>query len=304
MNNPFITITIIGFGHVGRLLAYRLLAFGSQYHFLINIIDPARDIKGSFLDISHAAGFHSQHKITLNDFSIMEKSDFIFHCAGPSVPINASRLSIVKESIRMTSDIFENFRSKTDPYIIVISNPVDIVSYHLHQLTGHKVIGTGTLIDTLRMKHCLSGILQVNSDEVETLMLGEHGNSVVWARSLSMVGGEPLNNVLTDEIADQCMDQVLTAATEIKKTQGATYYGVVECGIRILSEILNPSGKILPLSILVPDTIQQLLECREIFFGLPARITSKGVVPVKDFQLNQEELIELKKSARILSDSL
>lgn len=301
MRNQLI-ISVIGLGNVGRSVVYKLLA-DSQHQFLINIIDPSEDISGSFLDLGHAATITGRHRLELNNFELLNTSEFIFHCAGASVPMNSSRLSVVRESIRITDAIFKSFKSEVSPWIIVVSNPVDIISYHTHALTGEKVIGTGTLLDTVRMKYHLSGFVGTRSAEIETMLLGEHGDSLVWLKSTTKIGDRSPTEILSDTEMKQCLTDVKNAASKIKATQGATYYAVADCAIKLMNEVLNPLGDVFPASVLVPDGLKVILECKNMFLSLPVNMTREGV-EVVDFVMNEAELNELKKSAQVLQSQI
>ena len=166
-----INITIVGFGNIGRCILQQLL-YEREHIFNINIIDPGPSLSGSFLDLSHSNALINRHQLSWNSRSYFEISDIIFHCAGPAVPKNSTRLSITKESKEITTSIFKNFRSKVNPFIIVISNPVDVISHLTFQLTGldpQKIIGTGTLLDTIRMKYNLR---QTFPNQKVTIQLG------------------------------------------------------------------------------------------------------------------------------------
>ena len=266
-------------------------------------MDPSSDVSGSFLDLSHAACLDNTHQVVMNNPQLLSESQFIFHCAGASVPLNASRLSVVQESIDITTQIFQDFESKIDPYIIVVANPVDIISYHTYRLTGGKVLGTGTLLDTIRMKYYLQQNLDLVQPNISTILLGEHGDSIAWIRSRSTINGKPLNEVIDDGIAEHCLQQVKQAASKIKETQGATYYAVSDCALRIMNEVLSPTGIVLPLSTLLPPLTQRLLKCQELFFSLPVSIGETEIRPTP-FDCSTDELEALRVSAKVLSERM
>jgi L-lactate dehydrogenase len=298
-----LTISIIGFGNVGKCVLYQLLN-ESKHHFCINIIEPNQSNYGSFLDISHASFIDKQHQLVWNGQNLLAGSDFIFHCAGANIPLNSTRLSVIKESIAITTAIFQNFRSNVNPIIIVIANPVDIISsltYQLTALDASRVIGTGTSLDTIRMNYYIEQVIGNNQKEIETLLLGEHGDSIVLMRSLSFIGKLPLENVIKDELVTHCINRMKNAATIIKETQGATYYAVAKCATSILNNILYFSNTRVPLSVLLPTQLQKRFKCPPLFMSIPTKLTKNGAFPVLDFKCSDEELLQLQISAQQLS---
>ena len=299
-----INITIVGFGNIGRCILQQLL-YEQVFTFCINIIDLEPTLSGSFLDFSHSNALFNKHQLIWNDQKCFESSEFIFHCAGPSVPQNATRLSITKESKTTTTTIFKNFRSKVNPFIIVISNPVDIISHLTYQLTGlepNRVIGTGTLLDTIRMKYYLGQIFR--NQEVTTQLLGEHGDSIVLMESQTFIDGIPILQLLDKTGIKECLKKTKTAANLIKATQGATFYAVSNCAVSIFNQILRPSDSIFPVSVLIPDQFQQSFKCNPLFMSLPVRITKNGIRVVESLKCSDQELMKLRLSAKILSNYL
>jgi malate/lactate dehydrogenase len=299
-----INITIVGFGNIGRCILQQLLV-ERTHTFCINIIDLDPNLSGSFLDFSHSNTLFNQHQLIWNSKALFESSEFIFHCAGPSVPKNATRLSIAKESKAITTSIFKNFKSKVNPFIIVISNPVDVISHLTYQLTGLdscRVIGTGTLLDTIRMKYNLRQTFP--NQQVTTQLLGEHGDSIVFMESKTFIDGIPINQLLDTNAIKQCVVKTKKSPTLIKATQGATFYAVSNCAVSILHQILTPTDTILPLSTFIPTQFQQIFKCDPLYMGMPVRITKNGISIVRNFECSDHELIALRKSAKIIANYL
>ena len=232
-------ITVVGLGNTGRTIVSLLLQ-EKQHIFTINILDPSEEIEGSFLDLSHASML-THHKLILNDFELFEDSDFVFHTAGAKIKQDADRNSVVHESLELTSQIFDSKQFTNQPYIIVISNPVDVICTYMYndlKITAKQIIGTGTLLDTARLQHY---IRQVNdSRKAKGLVLGEHGENMVCF----------IDDTFSNADKEKLKEKTLKSAKQIKKTQGATYYGVAQSSVKILEVILkNDFTSVLPLSI-------------------------------------------------------
>lgn len=303
MKNSQIVISIIGFGNVGRSILSQLLNHADR-DFCINVIEPDESGYGSFLDLSHASYINWQHQVVWNSRELLKESRFIFHCAGATIPLNSTRLSIVRESVKITESIFKDFRSNVKPIIIVMANPVDIISYLTYKLTGldsSQIVGTGTFLDSIRMNYYVQQALKDDKPKVNAVLLGEHGESIVLAKSQSTINQQPLSKYLNDIEIETCFHQMKNAAQTIKETQGATYYAVAGCAVAILKETLAPSKSKLPLSIFLSSDQQQLFQCDPFFMSLPSQITAKGVFPQNDVEYNHGELIALRASAQVIS---
>jgi L-lactate dehydrogenase len=299
-----IKITIVGFGNIGRCILQHLLV-EPKHPLCINIIDLDTTLSGSFLDFSHSNSLLNKHQLIWNDNVCFQNSHFIFHCAGPSVPQNATRLAITQESKAITTSIFKNFKSRVNPFIIVISNPVDVISNLTSHLTGLdpcRVIGTGTLLDTIRMKYYLRQVFP--TQKVTTQLLGEHGDSIVFMASKTFIDGIAIEEMLDANTIHQCVEKTKTSPTLIKATQGATFYAVSNCAVSIFNQLITPTASILPLSVLIPTQFQQLFKSAPLYMSLPVRITKNGARVEEAFECSDKELMELRKSAKIICNYL
>ena len=297
-----ITITIYGLGRVGQSLAQILLG-ESHYRYVINVVDPGDHVEGALLDLSHAATITGRHRLVCNQHDLVAHSSYLFHCAGPSVPPGASRLSVAEESIKLTEQIFKGFQSMVEPWLIVIANPLDIITHHTQKVTGlppEKVLGTGTLLDSARLAYYLAEEANVTPNEVKAWVLGEHGDSMVPIISQTTINGQPLEAVLSLAQIDRCIQQTRTSAAIIKKTLGATSYGVAACAVRLMQATLDPlDTHIYPASVRVDNTWRELLGGSAGYMGLPVRLNADGY-EVLPLVLTGEEIEALVGSARVL----
>ncbi len=295
-------ISITGLGNVGTTIVNRLLSIPTEHSYCINIIDPSDTIEGSFLDLEHAANIRKQHGLKLNDFSLFEQSDVIFHTAGSNVPLGANRLSIARDSIDITYDIFQGYQFKKDLQIIVISNPVDVISYYTWKASGiapQNVIGTGTFLDTIRFEDALAKQFNTSRRKISSLMIGEHGRSVVPLISHSDVDG--INIEEFPKHLNRAIWDTVDAAKRICLTQGATKYGVSACAIRIF-EALKEGKDLYNVALGVKTQLEHeyILSSRTIYISLPVYI-KKGKLFYESLEgLYENELKQLIKSAKII----
>ena len=309
MNNRLIIISIVGFGNVGRAITHQLISTNDYQSIIINIIDPSDAIEGSYLDLIHASMFNCNCTIKQNDKGLFNKSNYIFHCAGASVPKNGDRLSVLKETANITNEVFQGFSPTTKTRIIVVANPVDIICCQIYQLTkSYKnvvVIGTGTLLDTIRMKYYLSINSKYNPKDISPLILGEHGRSMVLLTSNSFIHGNKICAVLSNQIIEKALTQTFETASEIEKTQGATYYAVAYCAIEIMNSLLSNSKRHIITSFLIPKEIQNLLNCSPVYMSIPTIIFKDTVtLNLNKFNPNNEDVQALKKSAMVLEENI
>lgn len=266
MNNCL--ITVVGLGNVGRTLVSLLLQ-NKENDFTINILDPSESVQGSFLDLSQAS-ILTDHKLVLNDFNLFENSSFVFHTAGATVKAGQTRNEIVKESLNLTEKIFSDRVFKNEPYIIVVANPVDVVANYLYSVLKVKckqILSPGTLLDTARLNYY--------ANSKKGIVIGEHGESMVPVMQGNLVKGD-------------LREKTINAAREIKQTQGATFYGVAQCCVKILEVIKANNGSInIPLSIFNSES--------QVFFSTLTQFNGINFQEL-DYNLSEEVTTELNKS--------
>ncbi len=291
-------VAIIGFGNIGKAVAFRLLENRYQVHNLC-IIDPDDSIEGAYLDMTDAATLH-QCSFSLNDQTAFNDCDVIFHCAGASVPGNGDRLAIAAENIQITQQIFEEFKPKETAQIIVVSNPVDVISYYswkYSRLPTEQVVGTGTLLDSMRLNRLLEAHGFKNCDGI---VLGEHGNSMFISKTLSKINDALLTDILSIEDITKLTIEVAQSAKRIKRTQSATIYGVVEAALTIYKAFVSDEDLTLPVSTLIKEEFNQ--NKSPIFISQLCQVNRKGVW-VRDVKLNEEDQASFLKSSDILRNS-
>jgi L-lactate dehydrogenase len=294
-------ISIVGFGNIGKVICALLLPY-KEYNFTLNIVDIDPNVKGAITDFEHGNQLYPNHTLSHNNEDLLNNSDFIFHCAGASVPKGKSRLHTCQQSVDMTEAIFKNFKPTKTPFIIVVANPVDIISTITYKLTGlpaNRIIGTGTFLDSIRMNHVIEK-MRKDVTTADAIILGEHGTTAFLSKHLSSINGLPFSDFIDDDALEHCMTLVKNAAEEIKSTQDVTIYGVSYCAIQLFEMLLSEEGRKVPVSTLIPEALRKELGAPELFLSLYSTINQRGAFPVEDYRPDAEEMECLRRSLDLI----
>lgn len=304
---PRTKITVVGVGAVGMATAFSLLDVTGE----LFLIDVAEDkIKGEVLDLQHGQQFLRRCKISGGtDYKDSSNSDIVIITAGCRQSVGESRLSLVQRNI----DIFKKMIPQIVKYspeciLVVVSNPVDVLTYAAAKLSGfprHRVIGTGTMLDSARFRYLLGDRLGVSANSVHGYIIGEHGDSSVPVWSTVSVAGVRLSSIYpligtTEDPGNfsEVHQQVVNSAYEIIKLKGYTSWAIGLTCKSLCNAILNNLHTVYPLSTNAQG-IHGISE--DVCLSLPCLVTSVGVSHVIPQQLNPEELEKIRASASTLS---
>ena len=296
-----LTLSIIGFGNIGKAICTLLLPM-SDHSFTINIMDTNEDVQGAILDFQHGNQLYSKHRITFNSSELFNESQFIFHCAGASVPKGQSILFTCNESITITEAVLKNYTPQGHPIFIIVSNPVEIIATITQKITGlpaSSIIGTGTLLDAMRMNYAISNQFP-HLKVIESILIGEHGITAFFSKQLSKIDGKPASYYLTDDQIDSLMAEVIQSAATIKSTQKATIYGVSYCAIRLFESLLSEDESYFPVSTNIPEWLAKELNTDAVYLSLYSKINSNGAFADHNYQPDEKEMALLKKSVNSL----
>lgn len=300
-----ITITIIGYGNVGRVLGTLLL--GTDYAIDLNIVDPSDHLSGAFLDLEHAMVLQPWKRLHFNDMKRFEESDYLFFAAGVPSEHGASRLTTVKDNTRLVKTIFSGKSLKPSMRIVAITNPLDVITAALVKHSGlpkDQIIGTGTFLDSKRLEYFLAKGAKVDGSQVKALVLGEHGESFVPILSHSSFQGKPIlsSKYFSENVIEKAVYQTHHAAFEIRKTEPGTSMAVAHCALRLMEFWMQEVETLVPVSVLLDATHCNWLELENsICMSVPVFISQKGVRFGQPPELTHEENFGLKASAAILA---
>jgi len=304
MENKDIKIAIIGAGSVGSTIAYTLVMKNLVAEVILVDINEAKE-EGEVMDINDVLSFVETGKIKGGDYKDASSADIIIITAGlPQKIGEQSRLELVNKNKEILKSIFKQLISiNPEAVIIVVSNPVDIMTYYAQELSGiprNQVFGTGTSLDTSRLRTEIALALDINAQSVSGFVLGEHGESEFVAWSTVNVGGVPIKEKLSEEKLNEIAQKVKDDAKNIIDRKGATFYGIAAVTADIVEAVLLDQDKVLPVSIRIENWNGVSGTC----LGVPAVVGRQGIKSIWNLGLNQEEIEKFKKSAETIGQYL
>ncbi|MDE7435749.1 MAG: L-lactate dehydrogenase [Lachnospiraceae bacterium] len=301
-------VAIIGCGFVGSSTAFALMQSRLFSEMVLLDVDMAR-AEGEAMDISHGMPFSVPMKIYAGSYDDIVDADIIIITAGANQKPNETRLDLVQKNVEIFRSIIPEI-SKRDyqGILLIVSNPVDILTWVALKLSGfpeNRVIGSGTVLDTARLKYLLGEHLGIDSRGVHAFVIGEHGDSELAVWSSATVSGVPLSKFCEmrgfyehDDETDRIYEDVKNSAYTIIEKKKATYYGIAMAIRRICACIVRNERSVLPVSSIMHG--QYGLE--DIVLSMPAIVNSKGVERIVPLSLDREETERLRESAAALRE--
>lgn len=300
-------ISIIGIGAVGAAVATAVAGTGLAHEMVLFDRDALR-ARAAAEDLGHAAAFSYDIKITAaNNYRAMRGSDIVIIAAGANQKPGETRTDLLHKNVAVISDIVPHVMANVDAKrvkIIVVTNPLDVMvmlTQKLSKLPASRVIGTGTMLDTARLRTILGRSLSVSTRAVHAYVLGEHGDSSVVAWAAASVGGLPLDefckqtkNPLTAAARKTIEYRVHNAAYEIIRGRGATWDGIGAAVADLLRSIINDERRILTVSTVDGAGREKLA------MSLPRIVGADGVIASLHPKLSATESAALRKSGRII----
>lgn len=310
MNIKGTKISIIGAGFVGSTTAYALILEGLASEIVIVDINKDKAVAEA-MDLSHGASFVKPVDIKAGDYEDTKDSDIVIITAGVGLKHGETRLDLINKNLKVFKSIIpEVVKYNPNSILLVVSNPVDILTQITYKLSGfpkERVIGSGTVLDTSRFRYMLSEHFKIDARNIHTYIIGEHGDSEIAAWSLTSIAGMNADQYC-DELLGGCdinfkttmPKKVKNAAYEILNRKGYTNYGVAVAIRRIVEAIVRDEKAILTVSSLF--TGEYGIE--DVYLGIPTVIGKSGMEKILQVPLNDEELKSLKESAEILKEHI
>ncbi|MBR3133173.1 MAG: L-lactate dehydrogenase [Clostridia bacterium] len=298
-------VVLIGTGFVGMSMAYSMLNRGGVSELVLVDIDKDKT-KGEEMDLSHGLPFAPQKmKIKSGDYEDCKNAQIVVITAGVAQKPGQTRLELAETNAKIIKDITKSIMaSGFDGIILVASNPVDLMTYVVSKVSGltkNRVIGSGTVLDTARLRFLLADELKINSKNVHAYIMGEHGDSSFVPWNHAYVGCKKITDVVKDsKKLDDIHKSVVNAAYEIIEKKKATYYGIGMGLNRIVRAILDDENSILTVSTFLENKYGQ----DDVFIGVPAVINSKGVRELVELELDEKEQEKLDNSCNIMRDMI
>ena len=299
-------VVLVGDGAVGSSYAFAMAQQGIAEEFAIVDIIKERT-EGDAMDLEDATAFTAPNNIYSADYDTCKDADLVVITAGAPQKPGETRLQLVDKNLKIIKSVVEPIvKSGFDGIFLVAANPVDILTYAVQKLSGfpkNKVIGSGTSLDSARLRVALGKKLHVDPRDVIANIMGEHGDSEFAAYSSATVGGKPLLDIAKDEgiSEDELLkieDDVRNKAYEIINRKGATFYGVATALMRISKAILRDENSVLPIG--APMNGEYGLN--DLYIGTPAVVNASGVAKVIEVPLNDREKKAMADSAKQLEE--
>ncbi len=299
-------VVLVGTGFVGMSMAYSMLNRGGVNELILIDIDKEKTV-GEEMDLSHGLPFAPQKMvIKAGDYDECKEAQVVVITAGIAQKPGQTRLELAEINTKIMKDITKNIMaSGFNGIIIVASNPVDLMTYVVSKVSGlpkNQVFGSGTVLDTARLRYIMSDYLKVSSKNIHAYIMGEHGDSSFVPWNHAYVGCKKMIDVMKDgnhpmEDLNKIHQNVVNAAYEIINKKKATYYGIGMALSKIVKSVLDNDNSILTVSTYLKDGQYGQ---DDIFIGVPAIINSNGVRELLTLELSNEEQEKLNNSCRII----
>ncbi len=303
-------LVMVGAGFVGSTTAYTIMCGGLFNEIVIIDINRAK-AEGDAMDMAHGVSFVKPVNVYSGDYSDCKDADIVVITAGANQKAGETRLDLLKKNAAITKGIVESVMTYApeDVILLMVSNPVDILTYIAYRVSGlpkNQVIGSGTVLDTSRLKYMLSRHTGIDARNCHTYIIGEHGDSEVAAWSISNIAGVPMTQYsqktgkCTEKDLDEMYNAVKRAAYEIIEKKGATYYAIALAVDRITACIAGEENSVLTVS----SVFDGEYGISGVALSVPTQVSGYGVEKILEVPFNDRELTGLRDSAKTLKENL
>ncbi len=294
-------IMIVGTGNVGASIAFALINQRTAVNEIVLTDIIAKDAEGEAMDLRDALAVAPSYvKIHNGTYADAHDCDVVVITAGANQKPGETRMDLLKKNVNILKGMVEQIMaSGFNGIFLVVSNPMDVLTYFTMKFSGlpaEKVIGSGTVLDSARLRTRIAGYLNVHPKSVHAYQIGEHGDTELTLWSPANLGGQPLAELFDAKTRSDISDFVKNEAYDIIEKKGATYYGIATCVASILNCIFNDERRVLSVSSLDPFS--------GVCFGFPSIIGRTGVIRRLDLNLSEQEGIALQKSINALKKAI
>lgn len=303
-------VAIIGIGNVGTALAHQIVI--NHICDDLVLIDLKKERTwAEVMDLKHSLGFSESKMLIKNgDYADCLDADIVVLTVSGPFKAGMTRLDMLDKAAVIVKSITEQvMKSGFQGIFVVVTNPVDPITYLVKKVSGlpsSRVIGTGTSLDSARLRMLLADTMGVDPRSVDAICMGEHGDSQMIPWSQVTVGGKNFNDILKDNKArlkgieiDNVREEISQIAYDIMKEKGATNYGIAAVAAKIIKSIIKDENVVMPVSTMLHGEYG----VRDIYAGVPAVLTGKGVKELVELHLTNEELQQFQKSVQVLVEA-
>lgn len=303
-------VVLIGTGAVGCSYAYSFINQGVAEELVLIDVNERR-AEGEAMDLNHGAPFApSPVKVWSGNYEDCGLADLVVITAGLPQKPGETRLDLVAKNTAIFKDIVKSvMNSGFNGIFLIATNPVDILTYVTWKESGlpkERVIGSGTTLDTARFRYMLGEYFDVDTRNVHTAIIGEHGDTELPVWSRTTIGLESMEALLnknekySQKDLDDIFIQTRDAAYHIIDRKGATYYGIGMSLVRITKAILGNENAILPVSVYLDGEYGQ----SDVFIGAPAVVNRDGIREVMEVPLTEKEQQQFAHSVKVLKETM
>lgn len=300
-------VVLIGAGDVGVAYAYALVNQGTCDHLAIIDIDEKK-LEGNVMDLNHGVVWSSSRtRVSKGTYKDCEDAAIVVLCAGAAQKPGETRLQLVEKNMKITKSIVDEVMANGfDGIFVVASNPVDILSYATWKYSGldhHRVIGSGTVLDSARFRYMLGELYEMAPSSVHAYIIGEHGDTELPVLSSATIAGVSMRKQLEKDPElegrlEKIFEETRDAAYRIIDAKGSTSYGIGMGLARITRAIIQNQDVALPCSALLQGEYGQ----ENIYIGTPAIINRHGIRRVVELEITEHEMERFTHSANTLRE--
>ena len=279
-------IAIIGAGAVGATTAYTLMLKNIAAEIMLVDIDETR-CEGEILDLSDALSFGKASKIKRGTFEDARQANIIVICAGARQKPGQKREELLAINKKVVTSIIKDLKPiNPNAIVIIVTNPVDVMTYFAQQvsdLPAEQIFGTGTFLDTQRIRRLAAHTLDIADQSVHAYVIGEHGDTQFAAWSSASVAGRPLVDFpqINKNVLEQFLLLTRKKANEIIKCKGATFFGIAACVSAMCENIIFDRKYVMPLS--------TYIQAFDVCMSIPVVLGKKGIERIMEIPLDQDE---------------
>ena len=294
-------VVIIGCGNVGMSYAYALINQRTYVNELALIDLNTEKVNGEVMDLNHCLAFApSKIKIKVGTYDDCQDANIVCITAGANQNVGETRMDLINKNSVIFKSIIKNvMNSGFNGIFLVATNPLDVMTYITWKYSGidsNKVIGSGTSLDTSRLRYIIGERLNVNPKNVHAYVIGEHGDSEFVPWSSASIGLQNIGEFLEEEELKKIYIEVRDSAYDIINKKGNTSYGIGMCLVKITNAILGDENSII--------TVSNYDNKNDVFIGLPAIINKNGIDKKVLVKLNEIESCKLKQSIDIIKEAI
>ena len=294
-------IMIVGTGNVGASIAFALVNQRTAVNEIVLTDIIASDAEGEAMDLRDALAVSPSYvKIKNGTYQDAHDCDVVVITAGAAQKPGETRMDLLKKNANILKGMIDQIMaSGFNGIFLVVTNPMDVMTYFTKKFSGlpaEKVIGSGTVLDSARLRTRIAGYLDVNPKSVHAHQVGEHGDTELTLWSLADIGGQSITKLLPVKARKDISDFVKNEAYDIIDKKGATYYGIATCVVTILNCILNDEHRVLAVS--------SYDHFSDTCFGWPTVVGRQGAIRRLDLQISEKEGVALQKSINTLKKAI